>query len=293
MIETEEVKHEDAEEDLIPADQLPTDPVELAKATEPTEEAESSEQESQTSSETPESSPSNEEPEEATPTEPEAPKQPAPVEGETIKERALRLELTKVKKRLREKEIRQMVGDAPNDAAPKSEVSDRLNKLREHYSEEEIALSGELIDVLAEQRGYVKAEQANQSTVNAITDAFLDQHPEYKPEHDKDDERWGKFKEILDYKIKYPDEYGNVLTLSGKTPKQLSAIFSKIHEEVREELGEAEIESKPRQLAAQQQKVKSISHTGATKSAPQKKQIDLTRPIGGVQFKGFDEEDFA
>ncbi len=271
MNETEEVKTED-ETDLIP---VPPEEV-LAEADEGTEEEETT-----PSTDAPESSADDEEPEEETPTVPVAPTKPAPVPGETERERALRLELTRVKGLLRTKDVSTLVTE------PKVDVPDeRLAKLRERYSDEEISSMEEAIDTLAAKRGYVKADQSYQSTVNATLESFTDTHPEYKPEQDTDDIRWGRFKNILE---------SGIYNLSGKSAKQLNMIFEKVHKDVQEELGEAAIASKPREQAAQQQKVRSVSHSGGTKSTPQKKSVDLKsiEENTGVRFKGFDEEDFS
>ena len=281
MSDTEDVKTEDEEEDLlIPAEQIPS-AEDLAKGVAPTETKEDAEP----VKDAPESSPSAEEPEEeestdSSPKEPEEPEKPAPVE-ETTREKALRLELTALRKEMRGKSVAQMV------AEPKApETDERLAEIREIYSDEEIERAEKLVNYLADKGGLVRAEQSYQGTVNATLEAFTDEHPEYQPENDKDDIRWGRFKHELE---------SGIYNLAGKTSKQLQVIFSKVHEDVQEELGEAEIESKPRKIAAQQQKVQSISHAGAAKSEHQRKTFTVAdiENNTGIKWKGFDDSDFA
>lgn len=217
-----------------------------------------------------------------TPLVPALSKQPAPVAGETPREKALRLEVQRVKGLLRKDGIQDIVGTKPASTQPKA-VTDRLAKLRENYSEEDIRKAEELIDVVAESKGYVKAEHTYQQTVNNIVGNFIEANPEYKPENDPEDVRWNRFQDILK---------SGIYNVSGKTQEELRIIFNKVHKDVTEELGEPVIKTQVKEQAAQRQKIKSVSHSGGTKPAPVKpvKTID---PTVRNMFKGFDDDDFA
>jgi hypothetical protein len=256
---------EEGEETVIP-------PVEDTEEGVPAEEGESTE-------ESPESSPEETTDEEPA-TEPDpstfTKKEPAPVAGETPKEKALRLEVQRLKGLHRKDAINDLVGKGP---AP--EV-DNLQQLRDiGYSDEEISNMEKAIDVIAQKKGYVKAEQSYQATVNSVVESFIDSHPEYKPENDPEDVRWTRFEGIVK---------SGVYNLSGKTPKQLNDIFKRIHRDVSDELGEADVVVEVKRQAAQAQKIKSVSHSGGTKSAPVRRASTIDPNVRGM-FKGFDDED--
>jgi len=206
------------------------------------------------------------------------PSKPKPVDGETPKEYSLRKEVEALREERRQAKQERIAGIA---RPPTQKVADeRMTRLKSIYSNEEIQNMEEAIDVIATNRGYIKREETYQGTVNGIVDEFIENHPEYKPNNDKDDVRWNKFQETLlsDY------------NLLEKTPKQLSQIFAKVNRDVIQELGESDVKNNPNKLNAQLQKIKSVSHAGGTSaSSSSKPNLD---PSVRKMFKGFDEEDF-
>lgn len=213
-------------------------------------------------------------------------KEPTPVEGESPREAALRLQIQSLRTELRKKNL----GITGEDKKPAPATSDRMKKLQETYSPEEIRNMEEAIDVLAESKGYVKSSQTYQETVNGVVDTFIEENPEYKPANDPEDARWTRFQEILK---------DGTYNLSGKTPKQLSVIFKRVKVDVDQELGEPAIavrakekEVETRKIAAQTQKVKSVSHSGGTKVAPAKKESTIDPGVRAI-FKDFSDEDLA
>ena len=209
----------------------------------------------------------------------EEPTQPAPVSGETPREYALRKEVERLRKDLRGNAIQ---GISAPKASP--QANNRLAKLREKYTDDEIQNMREAIGALAEAEGYVKAEHTYQQAVNDILESFLEENKEYLPQNDPGDVRWGRFKSILE---------SGIYNLQGKTPKELRAIYARAHRDVTEELGDAAQTVQARTRAAQQQKIQSVSHAGGTRSTtPKPKATPLDPSIRDV-FKGFDDEDFA
>lgn len=204
-------------------------------------------------------------------------KEPAPVEGETPREKALRVKVTELRTKLRHENIQEITGKGP---AP--ENTDHLQELRDlGYSDDEIKNMEKAIDVIASKKGYVKAEQTYQGTVDTVVETFIDTNPEYKPENDPEDVRWETFKGILK---------SGVYNLTGKTQKQLNEIFKKVHRDVVDQLGEATVVDTTKQRAAQNQKIKSVSHSGGTKTPVVKKTSSIDPAVRGM-FKGFDDED--
>lgn len=225
-------------------------------------------------------------------------KKPAPVPGETSREKALREELVRVRQKNRDLSMGKIVGeDGKKSVSAEDQGSmsdDEVEKLHAMgYDDEEIKNMENAIDILASRKGYVKQStlqnQNEQTTVNAVLKDFTKEHGEYLPENDPGDVRWDKFYEILK---------SGVYNIRGKSPEQLARIYKRVNEDVIEELGEPEITVNDKKQAAQNQKITSVSHSGGTKSAPTKKAPSNTKtpaldPAVRGMFKGFDDEDFS
>lgn len=272
MTETRDVNADPEGEDLIPKEQLPTDPVELAK--EPTESAEEPVDEPAADGSVPETSPGTPE------KKPEDHSQPAPVVGETPREKALRLEIQRLRNLHRKDSVKELI-----DAKPQVTSEDEYQVLRDQgYSDEQIKSMETAIDVIASKKGYVRADRSYAQSVQDTVDLFTESHSEYLPTNDVDDVRWNMFQSYLK---------DGTYNLSGKTPKQLTAIFDKVNADVKKQLGEVSIQSNPRQLAAQQHKVQVVSHAGGTKSVQVEKAKVNPTHVGGIKLVGFDEDDFT
>lgn len=206
--------------------------------------------------------------------------QPSPVPGETGREHALRLEIERLRTKLRGESVKEVI-----ETTSIKQVADPYKELRDKgYNDDEIKQMEIAVDLIAKNKGYVRADDSYKQSINNTVDVFVDEHPEYNPANDINDLRWTHFQSILQ---------GGIYNLFGKTPKQLKAIFSKVDEDVKKEMGEPITVTNKQQLAAQQHKINIASHSGGTTTIqkPESK-IDLTQPIGGVKFKGFDSEDF-
>ncbi len=273
-IDDGETTDEELEEEVVP-------PVEEEEV--PAEEDDKKEDDD--SKDPPESSP------EGTEEEPQVPskKTPAPVEGETPREKALRLQVQALRGDLRKANMTKGMEGEKKPTSPA--VSERMKKLQETYTPEELRNMQEAIDVLAEANGYVKSSQTYQETVNGVVDSFIEENPEYKPNNDPEDARWNRFQEILK---------DGTYNLSGKTPKQLAVIFKKVKADVDEELGEPATVTKAkakevetRKVAAQTQKIKSVSHSGGSKAPVAKPTANKIDPNVRAMFKDFADEDLA
>lgn len=206
------------------------------------------------------------------------------VKGETPKERAMRRDLMIMRRQLREAQQKTMLQERP--VAEPAQPDERLNRLRAMYSDEEFKNVEDLVDFVAESKGYVKKEQTYQETANQMLETFLEDHPEYKPENDPDDVYWGAFQRALkDYNVR------------DRTPRQLLGIYKKIHRDVQDEFGESDAqrakEHNRLNLNAQREKIRSVSHSGGgTKPERAAKAPQIDPSIRGM-FKGFSDEDFT
>lgn len=214
--------------------------------------------------------------EETEETETPAPKQPKPVEGETPREKALRIQIQELREKIRSKDqvikiVEPLISNEEYEA------------LKETYDDDELQKFEKLFDVIGKKKGYVKAEDVYKDKGQETLNTFLDKHPEYKPENDPEDGRWNTFYKILER------DYNRV----GKNPTELSKLFEKVNRDVLEELGESPTKTiASSQRNAEIQKIRSVSHTGGTKQEISKKSNAPTDPNIRKMFKDFDDEDF-
>ena len=214
------------------------------------------------------------------PVESVAHQKPAPVLGETERERGLRFELERLRGKLRKESTKDIVENVVLTIPKIDPYKDLRDK---GYSEEEIMNMESAVDSIAKNKGYIRAEDSYKQSVQDTVDMFVDQHPEYQPINDKNDLRWTMFQEILQ---------SGIYSIAGKNPRQLKTIFAKVDEDVKKELNES-IPINTKQIKAQQYTVNVASHSGGTRVTNSKEsKINPNQPIGGIHFKGFSEEDF-
>lgn len=209
----------------------------------------------------------------------------AEVEGETPRERALRLEVTRLKKISRQERTTEIIGQNAAPHQPQKGPTPEMAKILEKYKPEEIQSLREVLPYLAEEMGFVRNDQLNANNytekASGELDAFLEKHPEYLPQNDKDNVLWGRFTQ----------EYG--MYKQPTDPRDFRKIFDRIHRDI---FGiKAAGETKPTVTAAQR-KVTSASHAGA--STPPRSTVS-TRPQSNTSglrldmLKGFSDEEIA
>lgn len=207
------------------------------------------------------------------------------VEGETPREKALRLEVTRLRKERREKEQNELLKSS--NVENNNEEIDYKELEESGYTQEQIKDLSKMVNVIVSKSGYIKKDQSYQEMANSTLNSFIKEHNEYAPENDKDDFRWSKFNEILK----------NDYNLKGKSQEQIKSILEKVDRDVKLELGEVE-DKKQGKIEAQKQKISVISHgTSSTSSKSKENSIkaipagNKTVIIGGHPFKGFDDDE--
>lgn len=140
------------------------------------------------------------------------------LEGETPREFALRMEVTNLRTKLRGERGAELLGTS--SAAPVIPQTDANKEILAKYKPEEIKALGEVAQAL----GFIRADQLSSQTYEekgqAQLDAFLDKHPEYSLEKDKDGKLWDAFKkEFAIYK-------------QPADPRDFTRIFNKVHNAV-------------------------------------------------------------
>lgn len=197
--------------------------------------------------------------------------EPAPVDSETPREHALRLEVERLKG-LRRQERKEDL-QAIEQKVEKIEKKDVLSK----YDQQELANLKEVMEVFAEEFGFVRKNefqtQNYRQTADTILDDFLQAHVEYLPENDKDNLLWNRFKEEFSL-YKQPDN-----------PRDVKKILDRIHSSI---TGTGRSLNQ-NALKAQQEKVKQAAHGGTTiaRASSDTKPNPVMRSI----LKGFSEEE--
>lgn len=208
-----------------------------------------------------------------------------PVEGETPREFALRKELSKTRRILREKRGTELLGNQPAPTTSTRELSDAQKEVLGKYKPEELQSLQEVLPILAEQMGFVRAETLHTQTysekASAEFDAFLTAHPEYLPENDKDNLLWGQFTEQF------------ALYKTPKNPQDFRRIFNRIHTEIsgvktKDGNGKGKVD-------AQRHNVSVAAHQGTSTTAPQNRPGARRAPAAsGLRLdmlKGFTEDE--
>lgn len=205
------------------------------------------------------------------------------VAGETPRERALRGELAKARSQLRGERTQEVfAGQHPAPQAKRGELSEDEKKVLGKYKPEEIGALKEVLPVLAKEMGYVRSEDlagsAYAEKAQETLDTFLDKHPEYLPENDKDGTLWKAFQtEYAFYK-------------QPANPKEFAKIFDKIHRDV---LGIQPARALPK-VNAQQEKTRVASHTGASSTTGTRNANAAKPAASGFRtdaLKGFTDEE--
>lgn len=283
-----EINNEEVKEFVLDEDGNEIVNPELSKTKETETPSESSEENKEEEpEETPEEKP-KEEPEEP-PKEPEGSeplkqnieeeKKPKPVPGETPREYALRLEVDRLKKERRDTRSKELLGETP--ATAKKDIPPEKKKLLEKYKSEDVNTLKEILDVLADDFGFVRKDEYNKTTyeqsAGSELDSFLETHSEYQPENDKDNVLWNAFKTEFEFYRK------------PENPRDYRKIFAKVHQSI---FGINSSSTDLKKVKAEQEKLKHISPAGATPPNNQpKKSIPVLDPSLGVHLKGFTEEE--
>ena len=259
------------------------EPIEEGKEIETSEEEketqeESSPQKNQEESEELEESDVESEESEETDETSDVPKEPKPVEGETPREKALRLETQRLRRDLRDTRNQKIFENYSPEA--KAELSKEEQEFLSQYDKTELGQFEKIIDVIAKQKGWAKnadiQKQSYQQQASDVLDGWLDNHKEYLPENDKDNTLWNQFQRELS------------LYRKPENPRDLRRIFDKVHREV---FGVSEGTNNSK-INAQKEKVKLASHSGANrKSQIVQRENSSTDPALREHLKGFSEEE--
>lgn len=193
----------------------------------------------------------------------ETPKiEPKPVEHETPREKALRLEVQRTKALLR-KERQDELFVAPKEAPI--------------AQEDDVDLDPEQVktfEKVARKLGFVKKDDQVAERNDDVFQSFLEEHSEYDPTNDKDGMLWNQFKS--EFKLYAPPQ----------DPKTLKKVLNKVHNEVFGVQPAANLTK----INAQREKIKVASHTGASvqKIAPRAR-VQAPSGLRMDAMKGFSD----
>lgn len=251
--------------------------------TEPEAEEESEESEAETEEETPEEGAEEESEEpaatEAAPVVVKTAKEPKPVEGETPREKALRLETQRLRGLLKTERGNKMFGNEKVESQVQLAKEDE--EILKQYDQTEVENLEKLVDVIAKKKGWVRKDEVQtnsyQQQASDVLDGFLESHPEYLPENDKDNLLWNRFQQEFS------------LYKRPTNPRDLKRVFDKVHAEV---FGFSK-GADATKINAAKEKVKVASHGGKAPGGPKTQQtakpaVDASL---GEHLKGFTDEE--
>ena len=203
------------------------------------------------------------------------------LEGETNKEFAYRIEISRLRGEKRKEQVGEIMQPPPQPA--KKELSPEKQKVLAKYKKEDLDTLKEVFDVMAEDMGFVRQDQLGATTyqqkATEVLDDFLEKHPEYQPKNDPGSVLWNAFRQ--EFSIYRPTQ----------NPRDLKKILEKVHKEV---FGIKPAAALNKQEAAKE-KVKVASHSGS--SRPQREGVKrANQPIQGLRIdmlKGFSDEEIA
>jgi hypothetical protein len=205
------------------------------------------------------------------------------VTGETPRERALRLELTNLKRKQRQERGQEIFTEKPAHA-PERKVSPEAQAILDKYKPEEIQSLREVMPALAEEMGFVRKDQLEVSNfatqAQSELDTFLEKHPEYSPDKDPDGTLWGAFR----------NEYQ--MYKQPSNPKDFKKIFERVHEKV---FG-IQASGSNNKINAAREKANAASHAGASTPASQRSNQRSKTQTSGLRtdmLKGFSPEEIA
>lgn len=204
------------------------------------------------------------------------------IDGETPRERALRGQLDIERKRNRQAQTKELGIENSNATVeiPAQQLPKNQEVLKK-YKPEEIAALREVLPALADEMGYVKAQDLSQKSYaeqsQGVLDTFLESHPEYSTENDPQGVLWNAFKQ----------EFG--IYNKPTNPKDFVKIFNRIHTTI--------FGIKPAgnngALNAAREKINVASHAGA--SGPGRSNAPTSKAaVPGLRLdmlRGFDDED--
>lgn len=187
--------------------------------------------------------------------------EPKPVEGESPRERALRLEATRLKGLLRQQRSDELF--VKKAVTPEEDLSE--------YDPEEL----KRFETLATKMGFAKMNEIVQEKNNSEFETFIDAHPEYSPENDKDGTLWNQFKTEFN------------LYIPPKDPKTLKMLLNRVHNEI---YG-VQPAKNLNKINASQEKIKVASHAGASAGKETRTRAPETSGLRIDALKGFTEEE--
>jgi hypothetical protein len=215
--------------------------------------------------------------------------EPKPVEGETPRERALRLEVERVKRANRQLKGDKLLKDVKPVVTPVT-LTEEDQKALESYDPEQLANLRKVTGIIAKQEGWVKKDEfSNEQRQQELKDSFddwMDQNPEFSEDQDPDGVMW----KALQHAYKERNEY--------RPPPKNSKELNRVLNGIKKDLFGVTVTTDTtdlRKVEAQKEKIKVSSHGAGSSAAtkPKSKTVDpeIDTLIKSGAMKGFDDKD--
>ena len=205
------------------------------------------------------------------------------MDGESPREFAQRLEIARLRDKIRGGQTQELIPAAP--ASAKKELSPEKKAILAKFKPEDMATFKEALEVVGEEMGYVKKDDLGATTyqekASEVLNNFLEKHPEYLPQNDPDSILWNAFKS--EYAMYRPTQ----------NPRDLAKILDKVHREVYGIKPAAALDKK----VAAKKNVQVASHSGASRPSPQREGVKRAVASSKEQglrtdmLKGFSDEE--
>lgn len=198
---------------------------------------------------------------------------PKRLPDETIREFALRLQVTKLRGQLKGERKSELFDVKQVQSKTDAKEDEVLKK----YKPEDV----EGFKTLAKSLGFVQKNEIEQSSYqeksSSELDKFLEKHTEYLPENDKDNTLWERLKEEFS------------MYAQPKNPKDYSKILERAHQAV----FNIQPISKLKNNIAAKEKIKVASHSGAPRQTNGQSMVTkhATSGIRTDMLKGFSDEE--
>lgn len=213
-------------------------------------------------------------------------KTPKAVPGETPRERALRMEATRLRAANRALKGSKLIGEIPT-TAKQTVLADEDKKVLESFDPEQVKNMDKLFDVLAKQKGFVKNDDiSKQQTASQLTDTFdewMESHPELDEKNDPDGLLW---KQVQAEYARYKQPANS---------KDLKVVLNRIHKDI---FGIETDDKGLKKVEAKQEKIKVASHSASggssgSSKAESKADPELKKLADSGALKGFTAEEIA
>lgn len=207
------------------------------------------------------------------------------VPNESPRERALRLEVKRTKRLLRQERAKKILQDIPVEES-KVDLSEEDQEVLSQFDPEQVENMQKLIAISAKKMGFVKKdeftkEQVHQQLESGL-DEWLESHPELDEKNDPDGTLWKQVQ--LEFSQYVPP----------KNKQDLQKILNRIHRDI---FGITTDTKSLKKVEAKKEKIQVASHSASSGGSSRSNQVEVDHETKSLVdkgvMKGFSDEELA